>query len=390
MSSIRVAVIAPPWLPIPPRGYGGIENVIRVLVPELIKLGVEVELFTTGDSRLEATKNHWLYKRNQFKFMHAPWYDAAPVAIAHIQYALNIIREDGKFDVIHDHNNFFGPFKLFNCDDSLPPAIHTLHNPRFTSTSYLDDSAPDQLKFWRQFARSSKMSFVALSDSLSKQAPKNIRKYMLQPVHNAVDLTKFPFVSKKENYFITLARFHPEKGQHIAVQACKELGKTLKMAGNVGDLSRTKLLREIKKPASTYRGLAEFRYFSNRIAPNLTSKITYVGEVKNGHKREFISHARALLSPVQWEEPFGMAAVEALACGTPVIAMNRGALPEIIKHGVNGFLANNEQEFKQYIQRIDEIDPLMCRKSAEQNFSGRLMAERYLERYKTAIAKSKA
>jgi glycosyltransferase involved in cell wall biosynthesis len=148
---------------------------------------------------------------------------------------------------------------------------------------------------------------------------------------------------------------------------------------------------ELANPLSTYRGLSDFRYYSDKIFPFLDhGKIDYVGEVSGDRKLKFIGQAKALLFPIQWDEPFGMAPIEALACGTPVIAMARGALPEIIEHGVNGFLAKTEAEFKHYMTRIDEIDPAACRKSVEDKFSASLMAKRYLERYEAAIASSKS
>jgi glycosyltransferase involved in cell wall biosynthesis len=160
------------------------------------------------------------------------------------------------------------------------------------------------------------------------------------------------------------------------------------MAGGVGDLmSAKKLILEIGNPLSTYRSLLDFRYFSDKIFPFLQSgQIEHVGEVSGQHKLEFISKARALLFPIEWNEPFGMAAIEALACGTPVVSMARGALPEIITHGVNGYLANTEKEFKFYMRKIDEIDPAACRQSVERKFSGRVMAKNYLARYQKVLA----
>lgn len=390
MKKIRVAMLATPWLPIPPEGYGGIENLLSALIPELIKLGVEVELFTTGDSTLPATKRHFLYPRQQNRNIHQPWYDSGPIIFAHILHALNIIRESGDFDVIHDHNNFFGPIALANTQDDLPPAIHTLHNPAFTANENTDTGIPDTMMMWRQLTAANKLRLVAISNALTKDAPPGIKHLYLPCVHNAIDVSQFPFVSDKKDYFITLARFHPEKGQHIAIQAAKELNVPLKMAGVVGDLKTyNKILTELANPLSRYRSLVDFRYFSDYIFPNLfEDSIEYIGVVSGQRKLDFIGHAKALLYPVQWEEPFGMAVIEALACGTPVIAMNRGAMPEIIRHGYNGFLANSFEEFRSYMKKIDEIQPANCRQSVEENFSANRMARQYLEHYKTVIGKA--
>lgn len=390
--NLRVAMIAPPWLPIPPKGYGGVENVLYALVPALQKLGAEVELFTIGDSKLRSVKKHWLYRTGQYEHVHKPYYDAMPIYIAHMLEALSIIRKDGKFDIIHDHNNCIGPMLLAQNDLSLPPAVHTIHNPPFTTAYHLEAGVPDNRPMWSQLAKTAKrLQFISISQAMNRDAPKNLLPLMLSPVHNAVAVGDFPYVVKKKDYFITLARFHPEKGQHIAVQACKKLGYNLKMAGSVGDITtKRKLLLELGNPLSPYRGLVGFRYYSDYIFPHLLENhfLEHVGEVAGKQKMDFISHAKALLFPIQWEEPFGMAPIEALACGTPVVSMDRGALPEIIQHGVNGFLAHNEKEFEYYMQRVGEIDPAACRKSIVDNFSDELMAGRYLAHYHTAIARA--
>lgn len=380
-------MIAPPWLPIPPVGYGGIENVLTALIPALQDLDVDVELFSTGDSTIEGCKNHWLYKTGQYHYIHRPAYDSLPIAIAQVLFALNEIRRDGAFDIIHDHNGFIGPMALSYAGSQLPPAIHTLHGPPFSTADRIKQDLPDNLPMWRNMTGEHPLFLVPISKALAQGAPKALKPALLSPVHNSIDASLFPYVAQKDDYFITLARFHPEKGQAVAVRACLELGYKLKMAGGVGDItSPKKMILELANPLSTYRGLVDFRYYSDQIFPHLLDgSIDYVGEVRGQQKLNFISRARALLFPIAWEEPFGMAPIEALACGTPVIAMARGALPEIIQHGVNGFLAKNETEFKKYMQRIDEIDPAACRKSVEKNFSAKTMAERYVKHYQKVI-----
>jgi glycosyltransferase involved in cell wall biosynthesis len=389
--NLRVAMIAPPWLPIPPKGYGGVENVLYALVPALKKLGAEVELFTIGDSKLRGVTKHWVYKTSQYEHIHKPYYDTFPIYIAHMLRALEIIRKDGRFDIIHDHNSGIGPLIFSQNDTTLPPVVHTIHNPPFTTPYHLEVGVPDNRPMWNQIAAAKRLHIITISQAMERDAPKELLPIMLSPVHNAVNVEEFPFVEKKKDYFITLARFHPEKGQHIAVRACKKLGFKLKMAGNVGDITtKRKLLLELGNPLSPYRGLTDFRYYSDQIFPYLLENhfLEHVGEVGGKQKMQFISQAKALLFPIQWEEVFGMAPIEALACGTPVVAMARGALPEIIQHGVNGFLAHNEKEFEYYMQRVGEIDPAACRKSVVDNFSAELMASRYLAHYNTAIARA--
>lgn len=225
-----------------------------------------------------------------------------------------------------------------------------------------------------------------------KAAPKEVQKNTLAPVYNAVDVRQFPYVETKKNYFITLARFNEDKAQHIAVKYCHKLKYKLRMAGTIGDIETPRrLLLELANPMSKYRQHPEFRYYSDKILSYVVRnpRITYSGNLAGSAKMRFISHAKALLFPIQWEEPFGMAVIEALACGTPVVAMRRGAMPEIIEHGVNGFLADTEEEFAEYMQRVDEIDPADCRMSVKRRFSAEVMTESYVERYRDVIARKK-
>ena len=129
---LRIALIAPPWLKIPPDGYGGIENVLASLIPSLIELGVEVELFTTNKPSTRSFKSYHIYKTEQYSHIHKPYYHSLPILIAHIQYAINIIKEDNHFDLIHDHNPYIGPAIFANAGNDIPPVLHTIHGPPFT------------------------------------------------------------------------------------------------------------------------------------------------------------------------------------------------------------------------------------------------------------------
>ncbi|MNL27945.1 Spore coat protein SA [compost metagenome] len=225
-----------------------------------------------------------------------------------------------------------------------------------------------------------------------RPAPEGLKQSILPTVYNAIDIDHFHFSPLKKNYFITLARFTHDKGQHVAVKLAAKTKSRLRMAGTVAGIeSNRKLLLELANPMSPYRSVEEFRYYSDKILPYVLRypKITYSGNLKGSKKQKFISEAKALLFPIDWEEPFGMAVIEALACGTPVVAMNHGAMPEIIEHGVNGFLANSEQEFEEYMKRVDEIDPEQCRQSVAKKFSSDAMASAYIDRYREAIERSR-
>ena len=394
MSKLRVAIIAPPWLALPIRGYGGIELVLDGLIAGLRKQDIAVEVFGNGAHATRGVKTHSLYKTEQFHHIHKPMYEALPIICAHLQFALDAIKKDGEFDIIHDHTGFMGMQLLAwaTIDPGLPPAIHTHHGPPFSTEHMLEQDLPDNNPYWEQLAGHAGRSYiVGISDALMKPAPEDLRKSILPTVYNAIDINHFHFSPNKKNYFITLARFSHDKGQHVAVKLAAKMRVRLRMAGTVAGIeSNRKLLLELANPMSHYRSVEEFSYYSDKILPYVLRypKITYSGNLKGSKKQKFISEAKALLFPIDWEEPFGMAVIEALACGTPVIAMNHGAMPEIIEHGVNGFLANNEKEFEEYMRRIDEIDPAKCRQSVAKKFSSDTMAKAYIERYKEAIKRS--
>ncbi|HUC96275.1 MAG TPA: glycosyltransferase [Candidatus Saccharimonadales bacterium] len=388
---MRVAIIAPPWLALPIVGYGGIEVVLEGLVSGLLKLGVEVEIFGNGERKLSGLKTHSLYDIEQYYNIDRPVYESLPILAAHMEFSLNKIKEDGKFDIIHDHNGFHGPELLAwaTRDCNLPPAVHTIHGPPFSNKGTLSQGLPDNRPFWEQFGGNmGRLYVIGISNTLMKPAPKQMRNHILPTVYNAIEIEKFPYVKNKKNYFVTLGRFSRDKGQHVAARICAKKGLRLRMAGTINGIgSNRKLMSELANPLSSYRYYRDFRYYSDKVLPYTLKyeKITYSGNLSFAGKMKFLSESKALLFPIDWEEPFGMVVIEALACGTPVIAMNRGAMPEIIEHGVNGFLANNEKEFEEYVDRIDEIDPAACRKSVKDNFSADCMAAAYLERYKQAI-----
>lgn len=392
---LRVAIVAPPWLALPVKGYGGIELVIEGLVTNLRKQGAEVVLFANGARTMHGVKTRALFHEEQFSRIHEPYYESASIVHAQVMFAYNQIKEDGGFDIIHDHNGHIGPAfwaMATMSSKNIPPVVHTFHGPPFIPASSVDYGTVYHVTDIEQLKDMGRMFMVCISDMLSKTAPQVLQPHMLPAVHNAIEINQFPYVENKKDYFITLARFAPYKGQHIAVKAAAKLGRRLRMAGTVADIgSNRRLLFELSNPLSSYRNNSEFRYYSDKILPYVLRhpKITYSGNLSGATKMKFISQAKALLFPIEWDEPFGMAVIEALACGTPVVAMNRGAMPEIIEHGTTGFLANNEQEFIEYMQRVDEIDPSACRKSVEKKFSADAMATAYLERYHEAIRRSR-
>jgi len=391
---LRVAVIAPPWLALPVKGYGGIELVLEGLVRALKKQGVEVELFANGATKIRGVKTHSLYKTEQFHHIYEPYYESFAIVQAHLLFAYNHIIKDGHFDIIHSNVPHIGPsfWSMASLNKKLPPILSTFHGPPFTASTTHDVGATYNAADLEQMKDLNSFYATCISEAMTATAPKSIASHMLPAVHNAINPDDFPYVAEKKSYFITLARFAPYKGQHIAVRAAVKLGKHLRMAGVVADItSSRRLLLELANPLSSYRNDPQFRYYSDKILPSVLRHrhITYSGNLSGKRKLKFLSEAKALLFPIEWDEPFGMSVIEALVCGTPVIAMNRGAMPEIIEHGVTGFLADNEEEFIEYMKRIDEIDPAACRRSVEERFSADAMATAYIDRYREVIRRHK-
>ncbi len=387
---MKIAIIAPPWLNTYPGCYYGIENVIQNLTSSLTKSGHQVVLFTVSGSTTKATKRYWYHKDNQYKHIHRPWYEVLPVISSHLLYSMNVIRKAGDFDIIHDHNSFTGPAMLAFAE-GLPPILHTLHEP-FTDEKKISNGLPDNRMLFEELKTANRIYFNGVSASQLLGVPKELKNKMVKLVHNGVDLADYTFKDTKRDYFLSVGRISPDKGQATAAKFCNDLGVKLKFAGTVGGTIATKrqLAKELEDPSMEANNNPDFRYFRDKIVPYLIpNQIEYLGAVYGKRKIQLFANAKAFLSPINWEEPFGIALIDALACGTPVVAYRRGAFPEIIEHGKNGFLADTEAEFKQYMKRVDEIDPADCRRSVEEKFSAATMAEAYLERYAEVIKRSK-
>lgn len=386
-NTLKVAMIGTPWIEIPPSGYGGTEAVLQFLIPELRKLGVTVELFSVGTSKVKVDKLHSYFDEGQYGHIHKLLSEALPLPVTHILFALKTIKESGDFDIIHDHNGYAEAAAMAYLDNNIfPPALQTIHGP-FSTDDMVANGMPDNRPMYEQLSASSHIFFNGISQSQLSFAPKSLGPRLLGSVFNPVNAGEYPFKAKKDEYFITLARFNRDKGQHIAAKLCDELGYKLKMAGIVGGIDTTrKLSVELANISSPMRNNPDFAYFRDQVLPLLIpGQIEYVGNMAGQAKLDFVSCAKALLFPIDWEEPFGMAVIEAMACGTPVVAYRRGAMPELIEHGVSGFLADTEAEFKDYMTRVSEIDPAACRAQVVKKFSAAASAQQYLDIYRQVI-----
>jgi glycosyltransferase involved in cell wall biosynthesis len=378
--SLTVLINAGPWLPVPPPDYGGIENVLATLIPELRARGVEVVLCTVEESTVEVDDRRCAFPDGQFGRLAGPYAQVMGITHAHMATVLETLRDRPDIDLVHDHLEVVGPSVLGAHRDG-PPVLQTLHwdlrkHPEFYGT----------------FDGKGRVFFNGVSHAQLRTAPANLRDQSLGAVHLGVDLAAHRFRADKGEEYLVLGRITPFKGQHVAARICKELGVPLVLAGPVAGVPTPReLFAALEDPASPLHGYGDVRHYLDAVQPfEDGERIRWVGTVGGSGKNELVGRARAVLMPISWEEPGATAAIEALACGTPVIATRRGALPEIIDHGVNGFLADDESQFAQLLPRAGEIDPAACRRSVEARFSAGAMAEGYLRLYREVLARTGA
>lgn len=335
---MRIGLISDPWIPVPPPAYGGTEMVIDIEARALKAAGHDVLLSTLGDSTCAVPRVSVI--------PHAGGYDIGDQRFA-LQHSIFSYEKLKDFDVVHDHT-ISGLFY----SERYPklPVVTTQHGP-------FDDLLVDLYR-----AVSHRVSIIAISHSQAKTAPSGIP--IARVIHHGVDTENFIFGrgqgDDRGEYFFNLSRMAPTKGVKQAILAAREAGVRLVIA-------------------SKMRESREKEYFDREIAPLLTPDIEYIGEVNFWQKRDLLAGAKALLNPIQWEEPFGLAMIEALASGTPVIANRRGAAPEIIEQGITGFLCDSQQDVVEAIRMIDSVDREPCRQAAEGYFSSARMAADHLE-----------
>ncbi|MGB2952091.1 MAG: glycosyltransferase family 4 protein [Gaiellaceae bacterium] len=338
---LRIAVIAPVWFPVPPTGYGGIEWVVWLLADGLADAGHEVTLFASGDSRTKATLAS-VYPTAQSELI--------GTTLPEMHHALGCYERADEFDVINDHSGL-AACALAGIIET--PVLHTVHGP-------MDGEGGE---IYEQIGRVSPQVGL-ISISLNQRRPKPDLNWIAN-CPNALDLTRYPFSPERGEYLLFLGRMSPDKGAHRAVAIAHELGVPLKLAG------------KMREPL-------EKEYFRQQVEPHLSPEIEYLGEVDHGHKVELLQHARATLFPIDWEEPFGLVMIEAMACGTPVIATRRGAVPEVIEDGVNGIIVDDYREMPAALARADELQPERLRSDVEERFSPSTMVEAYVAAYREA------
>lgn len=330
-------MVAPPWYDIPPDGYGGIEQMVADLVQTLLHRGNEVTLIGGGDTQLDVD-----YLRT---------FDKAPTErigepgpeVQHAAMAANLLR-DLDVDVVHEHT-LAGPLTAAGRE---VPTVLTAHGP-------VNGELGDLYA-----ALGKTVGLVAISEAQRGFRPE---LNWVGTVHNAIDVADFPYRADKQDYVLFLGRMNPEKGVHQAIDVATAANRRLVIAAKCNEP-------------------AEHEYFEEFVEPRLGPGAEYIGEADGARKRDLLRGARCLLLPLQWDEPFGLVMVEALACGTPVVALRRGSVPEIVIDGVTGFIRDDLEDLAAALADVDDLDPAECRRDAERRFDLPVMTERYEQVYR--------
>jgi glycosyltransferase involved in cell wall biosynthesis len=347
---LRIAMLAPPWIPVPPPGYGGIEAVVDLVARELVRRGHTVTLFAAPGSRSEAEVIEVLERAHPDEIGNA-LYEADHVARAYAMVDRAGAR-NRPYDLVHDHSGFTA-FAM--ADRVSVPVVHTLHGPFTAETA----------AFYAHHA--AKAEVVAISHGQLAQAPEGLRVAGVVP--NPIDAAAWPLERVKEDYLLWVGRMTAEKGPHRAITAARLARMPLVLAGPI-------------QPGQE-------RYFEQAVAPHVDGEqIRYVGEVAGERKRRLFARARALLMPIRWPEPFGMVMLEAMVCGTPVIAFPEGAARELVLPGRTGLLVENEEEMADACRRVDQIDPERCRALVLARCDAGAVAAAYEDVYRRVLARA--
>lgn len=336
---MRVGLIASPFIPVPPVRYGGTELFIADLAEALKRAGVPVTVYTNGESTVHADIR-WRYPRQEWPLPSEGC--GLSKELDHVSWALELASKE--CDVIHLNSTVAVPFSRF----TTKPVVCTLHHPYAKQLTDI-------------YERYDRVSYVAISRHQAAEHP----TVPTTVIHHGIDVSKYSFSEEKQPYLCFLGRICPIKGTHHAIEIAKRTGLRLKIAGEVQPIFRD--------------------YFEEMIRPQIDGQqIEYLGEADHVLKNELLRHAKAFLFPIQWEEPFGLATIEAMACGTPAIAFPGGAVKELVKNGVSGYICRDVDEAVAAIEHLN-LSPRMVRSCVEENFTADLMARHYLDLYERLV-----
>ena len=327
---LRIVLVAPPYFDVPPTGYGGVEAVVADLADALVARGHQVTLLGAGRAGT-AARFVPLWDRTLPDRLGQPYPEV--MNALKVRRAVACIAAADGIDIVHDHT-FAGPLNAPAYRGLGITTVVTVHGP-------LDD---DLYPYYRELG--DEVGLIAISDRQRELAPD---LNWVGRVHNALRVQDWPFRADKQDYALFLGRFAPYKGAHLAVRAAHEAGIPLVLAGKCDEP-------------------AEKAYFEQEVRPLLTDSDHFFGPADAVSKRKLLAGARCLLFPVLWEEPFGMVMIEAMACGTPVVALRGGAVPEVVIDGVTGLIRDRPAELPAAIERAASLDPAACRRHVAANF----------------------
>jgi glycosyltransferase involved in cell wall biosynthesis len=339
--SIKVAMLSPIAWSTPPKKYGPWEYIVSLLTEGLVKRGIDVTLFATADSHTKA-KLHAVAPRpyEEDKDMLVKVYECLHIS--------EVFERAKEFDIIHNHFDYL-PLTYSALVDT--PVVTTIHGI----------SSRKILPVYKKY--NNRTFYVSISDAYRCRDLDYIAT-----VRHGIDIESFHFNEKPQDYLLFLSRLHRDKGVREAIEVAKKTGRKLRIAGFIADQA----------------------YFENEVQPYIdNNQIIYEGHVDPEYKKELLSNAYALLHMINYDEAFGIGVVEAMASGTPVIAMNRGSMPELIRNGETGFLVSNIDEAAEAVQNIDSISRKACREHAEKHFSVDRMVDEYIKVYETILEKRK-
>lgn len=343
---MKIAQVAPLYESVPPQGYGGTERVVSYLTEELVRQGHEITLFASGDSRTAAHLIPCSPRSLRLS-------KAVDTLAHHILMLEQVFQRAPEFDLVHFHVDYIH-FPLSR--RSSLAQLTTLHGR-------LD--LPDLPPLYSEF---NEMPVVSISDSQRQPLPQS---NWIGTVYHGLPPDSFTFREQPEDYLLFLGRISPEKRADRAIDIARRAGRKLKIAAKIDRADR---------------------YYFNKQIKHLLDQpfIEFIGEVGHEEKNELLGRATALLFPIDWPEPFGLVMIEALACGTPVIAFRCGSVPEIIAHGETGFIVDSDEAAVEAVGRIGTIDRTRCRREFERRFTDRQMAEDYVRLYERLMRQPRA
>ena len=338
---MRIAIVAPLEIRVPPVAYGGIELVVSMLTEELVRRGHNVTLFASGDSITRANLVSVVSE-----FFRKTERSSSSLSLLNM---VSCLEKADDFDIIHSHTAVEG---FATAGLVKTPMLTTFHGGLEGDSLILFN----HYKGWYNTVSKSALSLLPPKDRFAGV------------IYNAINCNDYPFNDEtRGEYLLFFSRISPDKGPHLAIQVARRLHIPLILAGNLHPVER--------------------EYFMTRILPFVDGKmVRYEGEVDDQRKKELMANAKCLLAPITWPEPFGLFMIEAMACGTPVIAFDLGAAPELVRHEETGFVVHSLDDMVDSVQKLDRIDPWKCRQRVLQNFDVPVLADNYLKAYNQILS----